>query len=111
MSLSRSLESWTRAVCNFSWAARGAVIAVAVLGEAAPAQAQIIITPTFDSSITTNPNSAALQTDINNAITLYESIFTDNINVSILFRYSTTAPDGSALASGVLGVSNYPLIS
>jgi hypothetical protein len=111
MTLSRPLESGTQAVCNPKLAARAAVIAVAVLVGAVPAPAQIIITPTFDSSITTNPNSAALQTDINNAVALYESIFTDNINVSILFRYSTTAPDGSALASGVLGVSNYPLIS
>ncbi len=61
--------------------------------------------------LTASANSAVLQTDINNAIAIYESLFTDNINVSILFRYATTAPNGSALASGLLGLSNYPLIS
>src|SRR6202022_3051493 len=48
----------------------------------------LVINPTFDSSILNNPNSAAIQSAINRAITIYQSLFGDPITVSILFRYS-----------------------
>ena len=57
----------------------------------------LIIHPTFDSSITNDPNSAVIQAMINRAISIYESLFTDPITIEIRFRYATTLPDGSPL--------------
>jgi hypothetical protein len=68
--------------------------------------AGLIINPTFDSSITENPNSAAIQAMINRAIAIYESLFSDPITIEILFRYSDTAPNGDTLPAGVLSISN-----
>jgi hypothetical protein len=67
----------------------------------------LVINPTFDSSITSDPNSAAIQSMINQAIATYQSLFSDSITISILFRYSTTAPNGSPISSGTLARSNY----
>jgi len=71
----------------------------------------LVINPTFDSSITGNPNSAAIQAMINQAVTIYHSLFTDSITVSILFRYSTTAPNGSPLGTGTLAMSTFVFYS
>ena len=71
----------------------------------------ITINPTFDSSITGNVNAALLEADINTAIGTYQSLYSDPITVSMLFRYSTTAPNGSALGGGTLAQSNYTLYS
>jgi hypothetical protein len=57
----------------------------------------LVINPTFDSSITGNPQSAAIQSTINQAIALYQPLFGDSITVNIRFRYSDTAPDGTPL--------------
>jgi hypothetical protein len=65
----------------------------------------LIIIPTFDSSITDDPNSAAIQAMINRAIGIYESLFSDPITIQILFRYSDTAPDGVPLPEDVLAAS------
>jgi len=55
----------------------------------------LIINPTFDSSITGNPNAAAIEAMINRAISFHESLFSDPITIQIRFRYSTTGPDGT----------------
>lgn len=73
------------------------VLALALAGRPSQARADFVITPTFDSSITGNANSAILQADINTAVAIYHSLFTDNVTVSILFRYATTAPNGNPL--------------
>jgi hypothetical protein len=65
----------------------------------------LIINPTFDDSIMSDPNSAAIEAMINRAIGIYESLFSDPITIEILFRYSTTAPDGTDLSPGVLSLS------
>jgi hypothetical protein len=65
----------------------------------------LIINPTFDSSIINDPNSAAIQAMINRAIGIYESRFRDPITIQILFRYSTTAPNGDPLPPDVLAAS------
>jgi MYXO-CTERM domain-containing protein len=76
------------------------------------AHAGLVITPTFDASITGNANAAQLETDINTAINIYQSIFTDPITVSIVFRYATTEINGTTpLPSGLLGRSNYTIYS
>jgi fibronectin type III domain protein len=66
----------------------------------------LIIHATFDSSITGNPNSAAIQATINRAIAFYESLFTDPVTIEIRFRYATTAPDGTPLG-GRIAQSNF----
>jgi hypothetical protein len=66
-------------------------VAVACLCRGAPAYADSMLTimPTFDSSITGDPNAASIEAVINNAIGYYQSTFTTKtaspINVSILF--------------------------
>ncbi|HEX7516373.1 MAG TPA: fibronectin type III domain-containing protein [Chthoniobacterales bacterium] len=67
----------------------------------------LVINSTFDSSITGNPNSAAIQSMINQAVATYQSLFTDPITVKIYFRYSNTEVNGNPLPSGILARSNF----
>jgi hypothetical protein len=67
----------------------------------------LAIIPTFDSSITGNPNAAAIQAMINQAIAIYQSRFSDPITVRILFRYSNTEVNGNPLPPGLLARSNF----
>jgi hypothetical protein len=61
----------------------------------------LTIQATFDSSITGNGNAAVIEATINRAISIYESLFTDPITIQIRFRYATSLPDGTPLASVV----------
>jgi len=54
------------------------------------AQAGLVITPTFDSSITNDPNAATIISTINDTIHLYEDRFSDPIQVTIRFQKVTT---------------------
>jgi len=67
----------------------------------------LTIQPAFDSSITNNQNSAAIQATINRAISIYETLFSDPITIQIRFRYSTTQPNGDPMPAGQIGQSNY----
>jgi hypothetical protein len=67
----------------------------------------LTIHATFDSSITANPNAAAIEAMINRAISILESLFSDPITVQIRFRYARTAPDGTPLAAGQIAQSIY----
>jgi hypothetical protein len=58
--------------------------------DAGPVYADLTITPTFDGSITSDPNAAAIEGVINSAIAKYESQFTDPINVTIKFQEMTS---------------------
>ena len=69
----------------------------------------LTIHPTFDGSITGNPNAAAIQAMINRTIAIYESLFSDPITIQIRFRYATTAPDGSRLPQGLVSQSDIGL--
>ncbi len=69
--------------------------------------AGLVINPTFDTSITNNANAAAIEAMVNNAIAVFQAQFSDPITVSILFRYSTTAPNGTPLSPGTLAQSGY----
>jgi len=71
----------------------------------------LVINPTFDSSILNDPNSAAIQSAINQAIAIYQSLFSDPITISILFRYSNTKPDGHPFPSGSLSLSDFVIYS
>ena len=65
----------------------------------------LVINPTFDSSITGNPNAAAIEAMINQAIAIYQSRFSDNVTSSMLFRYATTQPNGNPMPAGSLALS------
>src|SRR5262249_3099662 len=69
---------------------RGAMALAVGGGEGA-----LVINVTFDSTITSSPNAAAIEAMINDAIALHESVLDDPIVVSIRFRYSTTYADGT----------------
>ena len=62
----------------------------------------LIIHATFDSSITSNSNAGAIEAMINQAISIYGSLFSDPITIEIRFRYATTAPNGNPLPQGTL---------
>lgn len=53
-------------------------------------EAGLTITPTFDSSITNDPNAAAIENTINSVIQIYESTYANPINVLIDFREMST---------------------
>jgi hypothetical protein len=61
-------------------------LAIAFLGSSPPLSANLVIVPTFDSSITGDPNAAAIEGVINGAISDYEARFTDPITVAIQFH-------------------------
>jgi hypothetical protein len=52
--------------------------------------AGLVITPTFDSTITGDPNAAAIEGVINQAINTYQTLFADPINVTINFKEMTS---------------------
>src|SRR5262249_17461884 len=62
----------------------------------------LTIQATFDTSITSNSNAAAIEAMINRAISFYESLFSDPITIQIRYRYTTTAPDGTPLPQGTV---------
>ena len=65
----------------------------------------LVITPTFDSTITNDPRSNAIQAMIISAIQRYQTLFADPITVSIRFRFSSVRPDGTPLNT-LIGASN-----
>jgi FG-GAP repeat. len=67
----------------------------------------LTIHPTFDSSITGNPNAAAIEAMISRAISFHESLFADPITIQIRFRFSTTTPDGTHLPMGTLARTDF----
>jgi len=67
------------------WGVLAAALALILLESAAPANADLVIIPTFDRSITSDPNAAAIESTINTAISTYESLFTNPITVKIYF--------------------------
>jgi hypothetical protein len=67
----------------------------------------LTIHATFDSSITSKPNAAAIEAMINRAIARYETLFGDPIRIQIRFRYATTLPNGTHLPQGSLAQSNF----
>ena len=67
----------------------------------------LVINPTFDSSILNDPNAAAIQSMINQAIAIYQALFNDPVTIQIRFRYATTAPDGTPLPAGRISQSDF----
>ena len=61
----------------------------------------LVINPTFDNSILNHPNSAAIQSMINQAIAMYQSLFTDPMTAHIRFRYASTTPTGGPMGDAL----------
>ena len=57
-----------------------------------PTAAGLTINPTFDASITGNPNAAQIEGMINQAVAAYQALYSDPVTVTILFRYANTDP-------------------
>ena len=72
------------------------LVLLASILAAIPANASLIITPIFDSSITSDSNASSIEGTIDSAISVFESTYTNPIDVTIYFQ------EGSAL-----GESNY----
>src|SRR5258708_918096 len=60
------------------------------LAARAPVWANLIITPTFDTTINSDVNAATIKATINAAIAVYQADFTDPITVNITFQEGTT---------------------
>jgi len=66
----------------------------------------LVIIPSFDSTITSDPRSNAIQAMITSAIQAYQTLFTDPITVTILFRLSTVHADGTPLHENLVASSD-----
>src|SRR5215475_6397605 len=55
-----------------------------------------VINATFDTTITSDPNAATIQTTINTAIQNIQNAFSDNITVNITFFEGNGQPGGSS---------------
>lgn len=80
-----------------------------VMSVTTAAGAGLVINPIFDASVTDDPNAPAIEATIMEAVALYEQLLTDPITVTILFRYSSDSPDGTALPRGALAESFFPV--
>jgi hypothetical protein len=65
----------------------------------------LVIVPTFDSTITNDSRSSAIQAMIISAIQKYQTLFSDPITVSIRFRYSGFHLEGNPMGN-LIGASN-----
>jgi len=74
---------------------------------AALASAGLVINATFDSTITSDPNAAAIETTINNAIAILQSAFSDPITVNITFKKVTSGLGQSSTFFGNLPYSSF----
>ncbi len=68
--------------------------------------AGLVINPTFDSSITSNPSAAAIEAMINQTIAIFQSLFSDPITVEIFYRYASTGPGGKKLDASTVSESD-----
>jgi hypothetical protein len=67
----------------------------------------LTIIPTFDSSITADPQAAAIEATINSAITVYEADFSDPITVSFDFQEVTNGLASSSTYITTVSYSDY----
>jgi hypothetical protein len=65
----------------------------------------LVIVPTFDSTITSDPRSSAIQAMIISAIQKYQTLFSDPITVFIRFRLSAFHLEGDPMGT-LVGASN-----
>jgi hypothetical protein len=69
--------------------------------------AGLVIVPTFDSTITNDPNAASIEAAINTAINNITSQFSDPITVNILFAEQTTGLGSSSSALSTVSYATF----
>jgi hypothetical protein len=52
----------------------------------------LVITPTFDASITGNANAAAIEGAINSAISTIDGLYSNNVTIPVTFTYNPASP-------------------
>lgn len=67
----------------------------------------LTIDPTFDSTITSDPNAAAIENVINGAIDVYEQDFSDPITVKIYFEEMSTGLSDNVPSFDIVSYSTY----
>ena len=60
----------------------------------------LTIIPTFDSTITSAANAQDIENCVNSAVAIYSQLFTNNVTVQILFRYSDKTVQGNTFGLG-----------
>jgi len=74
-----------------------AFLAIGVFALVGSPRAQaLVITPTFDSTITSDANASTIEASINQVIQLYQNTFTNNITVNITFQETTSGLGASS---------------
>ena len=63
-----------------------AILLPALVGLCATQAHTLDIVPTFDSSITSDPNASLIEGSINNVLSLYDSTFTNPVDITIDFK-------------------------
>lgn len=72
-----------------------------------PAQAGLTITPTFDSTIASDPDAADIEATINQAIGMFELDITNSISVNIDFQEMGSGLGQSSTFFGTISYSSY----
>lgn len=67
------------------------LVASVLLALGSPAQA-LVITPNYDTSITGNSNAAQIEGSIQSAITTFEGLYSNIVNLNVKFTYNPSAP-------------------
>lgn len=83
------------------------IVVVATSGALSTPAAAVIIVPTFDSSITSQPNAAAIEQDVDYAIFTVSRLYTNNITVPITFSFLPLGDAGAAQSSTYLDQVSY----
>jgi hypothetical protein len=76
-------------------------VLAALIALGAPACAEMIISPTFDSTITSSPNAATIEATINSVDQMFEGIYANPITVSIYFQLGGGLGTSDTIVYGV----------
>ena len=80
---------------------KAAICAATVIGFSGLLANAMTVTPTFNSSITGSSDAAAIEGDINSALTFYDQNFTNPITVKIAFSVTPTNSSASYLGHSI----------
>ncbi len=88
---------------------RFSLVSLAVLAAlvAAPRAQALQIIPTFDSTITSDPNAATIEQTINSALATYGSLFSNNVSVTIKFEEMSSGLGQSLTYVGTIPYSSF----
>jgi hypothetical protein len=81
------------------------IVASLVVGFTAPAARAVVILPSFDSSITTLSNAAAVENAITTAINAMDSLYNNPGTVQVLFQFDAGLGGGASTNSSIVSTS------